>query len=572
MNEAVPFEAQAACAARAGGLVVEHAVNDVPFEAQAACAASCGKNRDISVLETILERGIEAAHEGQFLPIPLLLDAFSIAHFIHPQAPVCERGWGAPLPKLLLYDEWLHALRERLWKGGLCNGGNWAKDTFRPEQSPCSDWLDVVVEEWRNFANNGHDPAQWKKTLEQLQHSVDFKQTLLGAWSGERVQEPLAWEWLDVATPTQPPPNDANSAFRTYLSGIVRKEHKRAWVHENMGYGQIAFYLQTEDLEMTQEQRNRLRRLMIRPKTDTSEYKALPEGIAARGHFSLFTLTLGDYGFFKIANDSDLKLNSPEIGSPPKPARFSLRWLSSFEAVTQQWGLLDDRCAITRDAFLKGMLAVVLDDWRAALRAVPIRFRLCPRDTSNGPLDMGRGGKRWKSTVPEEGDGPAPDIVRTLFTRCTCVEAATRPCSWQCAPPSRHYGMASDPCEKSRGWCCGFMLLSDMPRFHFSPKEGAASPNECVWIGLGHATSESVSKLDHIVLIDDRSDQAPEFNGDMRHDGTIYAVGQRSACVELHPVISAYSPKNTTLSRNRQALRSACLDLAIAAAEFTFSG
>ena len=222
-------------------------------------------------------------------------------------------------------------------------------------------------------------------------------QTLTGtarfpAGSVDAAQDPSAvFEKGDLA-------GALRAAFEEARGGAAfaeRFDHATAWI-----------YAEAEDPELRPGQRAQIQELLRRWRQAMSPpfADAYEEPDPHYGAVTLATLTSGDYGLFKLVNQSDDRISTRPAALPPMTIHIHLCWLVGLGAVEAR--VTPAKTAgvkVSGASMAAGLTLLLLDDWRVALRRLPIRFhlhRLGPRQLWRGrgepEFELGRGGWRWR--------------------------------------------------------------------------------------------------------------------------------------------------------------------------------
>jgi hypothetical protein len=161
---------------------------------------------------------------------------------------------------------------------------------------------------------------------------------------------------------------------------------------------------------------------------------------------------------------------------------------------------------------LQGLVALLLDDWREALKELPISFYL-HRDMPNLAKDLiGWGGQRWKRAAGR-GIPPPAHAIAKLFER--------RPCT------SLRASLSGPDKSSENSWYCACLLARELNEFGFMQQAADDSSSRGpIWVGSSSSLPRCVS---HIILVD-------PSNG----TGSIYRVWQTPGFqqrLELHPLM-----------------------------------
>jgi hypothetical protein len=104
---------------------------------------------------------------------------------------------------------------------------------------------------------------------------------------------------------------------------------------------------------------------------------------------------------------------------------------------------------------LQGFSALLFDDWRCALRDLPVTFSA---HSGSEWDELGAGGSRWRPCASGVGAMPPPQAVRRFFRRC----------SWAALPKR---GLAWKTEATFVNWFCLVVLPEDLPEFRFDARQ-----------------------------------------------------------------------------------------------------
>lgn len=288
-----------------------------------------------------------------------------------------------------------------------------------------------------------------------------------------------------------------------YVKDLWRRFGEAAGSHhipERFDHHAAQLYMLARDPELLPEQRLLIQRLIFRRKQQISTplVSSWEEQDPNFGRWVLGTLCFGEYGEFKIANNNHPRLNNPPISVPPPHVEVHL-------CVGSDWVTAVNCSAVN------GFTALLLDDWRVALRPLDVSFhlhRLSPRLLNVGAF---RPGRRWrdlnvKSLPPARATGG-------LFLRPNYADLATDG-NWSVGPTA---------CDR-RSWWCVCLLENDLRSLGFSPtaSSGVTGQRSRSWFA---AVSRLPSQVDHVVVVP--PEPAP---------GALLRVRRMSDGVELEPV------------------------------------
>jgi len=126
----------------------------------------------------------------------------------------------------------------------------------------------------------------------------------------------------------------------------------------------------------------------------------------------------------------------------------------------------------------------VVDDWRSALRHLPVQFHLHRDGEDQGELNLGVGGPRWRGSGSRTGLPPA-HVVATLFKRNSLADLAAGEADW---------AVPTGSADNSYHYWFGFILASDLRSlgFHESSDFDGTTPG---WEGPPGRLPDCLSRL-----------------------------------------------------------------------------
>ena len=271
-------------------------------------------------------------------------------------------------------------------------------------------------------------------------------------------------------------PEPAASVLHSRCWELFRNHCGATHLHERFDHNAAAFYVRAEDPPISPEQKKNIRRLLFRRKMLISSplVTSWEEQDPYWGRWVLSTLCYEEYGEFKILNNNHPRLNNPPSTLPPRRAEVHLCWGAGFSGAADA-------------SALQAVVALLLDDWRSALRGFRIGFhmhRLSPLPQSRF---AGMAGPRWRDA--QRGSLPPQHVIGTCFRRPSYADIAL---DGKWAAAANIAGRQS--------WRCAFVLESDLHGLGFSP-EASAGIDGFTTGGWYASQSLLPSGLDHVIVV-----------------------------------------------------------------------
>jgi hypothetical protein len=509
----------------------------------AGCAASRGElfarldqrpataqtSRASQPVEAALELGTRAAQHGRVIPLMVLLDAWAV---------VCSgrsfdyltRGRRASSPiEMSQYDAWLKNFSHHARR---CFEQSYGSYFQRNIQSRADwDYLPLLMRVWPKNVGAEKNYWGWGEAYSKLLSDASARASIYSRWKSRRNQSAELWKQLWIA---EPKPQHKHSDYaQSGMLSLFSTESKVKHVYEQFDHAACWMFLETEDTRLLADQSRRIHRLRQRRKQFISMPLTLSyeEQDPHHGQTALVTLCYGKYGNFKIVNHSDPRISNPPASIPPNGIKLHLLWSSGYAGITKLHHVTIDKrdsqqgrdeeakpvaASSSEASTLQGLVALLLDDWRAALEDLPVSFYL-HRDRPNLKEDLiGWGGARWKKTTAKGIPLPA-HVIRRLFERrlCTTLKA-------ELSGPER---------ESEYDWYCACLLARDLKDFDFEQQvEQQDQPDstikkEAIWFGPANSLPGCVS---HVIVV-----ESPDG------EGNIYKVWRSLGAqepLELHPL------------------------------------
>ncbi len=460
--------------------------------ASAARAATDGALRTTEDVLTALDCGARAAEHGKAVPLHVLLDVRAWLTGPTGIRPPARAGAVAG------YDEWLRAVTRQ------------ARTKLAPSETSArsatpTDPLPVVLATWPPEAQ-GQESIAWMAAYRALASDPAAVDQILNEWRGSRVVAKRAWADLPKLAAAATVPASAAVAARWHESQCGDGEAK-GWLFESVDLDAARMYLDAEDPPVEADQARRIRRLRRRERA-WSQHP--PEGFEEPDMNARPTLAdlVQDSWEWKLVNGTFRGIGKPISSVPHQRLGIHVCWAHGL-------GSLDRG----ETPALRAVVALMIDDWRSALRDLPIVFLVHggQRAESVGQGILGRGGVRWKALATRDGAFPDRDVVANLFHRTTWTADAH-------SDPGRRK-LASTLRGRRRGaeWWCLVVLESDLPELGFTRRR----PQD-PWLGSDDLLPRHLGR---VVAIDTE-----------RSRGEIYRlargpVGERASAVALRPAI-----------------------------------
>jgi hypothetical protein len=448
----------------------------------AACALTSGAAQPLAAVAAALERGRRAAEHGGLLPLPVLLDAGAFLEFAGRE-PV--RRNSPPRARVQEYDKWLEEVRQRIAEAPRL----WSEpEDASPSPAPLGDGvlLPLLLSCWWGGKGTGTS-REWAEAYAALEASPERATQIHRAWSGLRSPD-QEWSWW----PGHPKKPSAEIAGHALLWSLfaAREPH----FPERFDHAAGDLYLCAERPSPLPDQMRRIQQLKLRRREpeQSPQMRTAEEQDPWCGRVPLAALVPDSFDevIHRIENHETPRLNSPQPNRHPRPVHVHLGWTAGFAALTREHGNLppgpEPRGRATEAATAAALTLLLLEDWRAALRGLPLRFHL-HRGAPAAPrsLDLGKGGARWWG-----GPLPPDGVVTAVFERPSLVQAASARPGWE---------SASMPVT---GWLCGCVAESDLPEMGFQ-----LSPRIRLWTAPRVSPSGSGKPLlpagmTHLIVLD----------------------------------------------------------------------
>lgn len=262
---------------------------------------------------------------------------------------------------------------------------------------------------------------------------------------------------------------------------------------ENFDHQAAHLWLGATDPPVLADQSSIIQRLLERRRATISTplVTSYEEQDPHFGHWLLDVLAYEDYGEFKLVNNSYVHLNRPPVTLPPREHSIHICWGLGWHGATQA---APGKTAVENEfqerawnkappgSVLQVVTLLLIDDWRHALRRLPVTFDLHRMNPLASSVSLRKGGKRWRLGEPKLPPGP---VVEALFRR---ANSALTLGAW---------GLPVD--RSSKSWWCALLFEADLPRLGF--KQSAASIVSDHRHSWNAAHSRLPKMIDHVLAV-----------------------------------------------------------------------
>ena len=455
---------------------------------RAVCAVTCG-NRDI--LDSALEWGELASRDGHPIELPILLDAAVILGAVHGRRNGVRWRSDDRYEAAREYGDWIRGMcRQARDYVGIGAGNNRSILPYLMHVSP--------------RPTDGRPVEVWSKAYGLLRESEELRHKILSAWRPGSRSSRDQWAWWKKSRLTE----DASpSGLWSRFSGVAGLE----WLHESVDHIAAEVYLRSKGTKPTLSQSLLIQRLLKRRREMVSHpmTTSYTEQDPYHGATTLATLAMGDYGLFKIANRSAVWISEPPSTKPPRPMNIHLCWTHAYPGLCDKSALalplplppdgwngnseeikLGPAVDCSHASILQGIVALLIDDWRSALRKLPLHYHLYRGPSADKGLPLGKGGPRWRNPCCFSSLPPS-NAVEYLFHRPSHVDLANK-AEWEL--PAR----ATD---SRANWWCGCALLSDLRELGFERRRDTivGYKDRGYWAGPLQCLHRCIS---HLIVVD----------------------------------------------------------------------
>lgn len=388
--------------------------------ASAALAATDGSQFNESTVREALDWGLRAARLGRGLPLPVLLDSRAV--FLKPwPAPEVLRGDDSHRPPTAAkYDDWLRSFRREVRRLLRALGTDSRKEQIHWEPI---DALPLLLAAWPHQITTDVDLVDWSEAYSALVDESSAIRHIHEVWQSRRELSHGYRDSIFPGTPEYRPLEDADRKVCWMWSRFALQNYDVGLMPETFDHAAAQFYLEADDPPIVPDQLARLRNLLRRSRHYISQPFTIgyEEQDPNYGAVALVTLTWEEYGEFKIVNDTHLRITKPPATPIPQQVNIHLCWANGHAGLMQ---LPDTQTGIephgrqttppSEASILQGVVALLLEDLRYALRKLPVKFYIHRGAESDA---LGRGGTRWKTQL-HRGEGLPPSrMIDRLFAR-----------------------------------------------------------------------------------------------------------------------------------------------------------
>jgi hypothetical protein len=431
----------------------------------AACSAISGESKK-SVMDA-LERGRYAAQHGCCLPLPPLLDIWSI---LDSPSQISGR-YGKRNQEAVSYDEWL---ADFCWN--ICR-----RYLLEKEREYC---LPLLLNVWPYQNDSSNDFNKWEKTYNELLFDENSIGEICGYWSNGRNFETELWrKWWP--NNIQEVNNEKERIKAAIMWSHFTSANGNKFVHEQFNHHAAEFYINADDFQPLSDQNRRIKKL-IRQKRENINPETTSYEIQTRyyGQIMLQTLCYGVYGEFKIVNRSDPKIGTPPTNFPRRKLHVHLCWANGYTGIDTS---VIYKTNTDSGSILQGLMGLLIDDWREKLKDLPMYYHLHRAWPSPMSVDIEKGGRKWNNLG--KFSMPPANVTNILFRRNTYIDLS-RKMKWD---------IKSDKLSNNSGWWCACVLSCDLPELGFIQTNQDGIIGQSIWKGNDSVLPEYIS---HVMVID----------------------------------------------------------------------
>jgi hypothetical protein len=456
-----------------------------------------------TVIRTALSDGLWAAKHGCGIPLPLLLDANAILYTQSARLPIFRNKpaqWPAELDS---YDRWLLGLHRIVQKSNLACEHN---------------VLPLLVDGWS--ANQPKLPAlgDWIHAYTTLQNKPTVIQDISKLWLAPRSGKPELWrEWLPSPPRQIVLKKKWDHAHHPVGKHSLDEDKQRTspwywsnyatataldWLHESFDHPAARMYAEAKDVPLLPDQQQRIERLIRQRRQSGGDYTrdSREEQNPYFGEPPLDVLTKDEEELIRWLVERRHGIAGPPSTQPPPAIYVHLCLINAFAGIHQvvappklQPGEPPQQQASnsqTAASTLQGIAALIVDDWRFALRNLEqVEFFVHRGEPDFAEDTIGGGGERWKNDNRTSSFVPPPAVTVKFFQRRKWTDINLRALVW----PN---GIGNlDPFA----WWCLCVLKDDLPDLGFHAQIPAGGDFQIRWTAKASALPACIS---HIILLD----------------------------------------------------------------------
>lgn len=416
----------------------EHIINSAKFTVtNGDCLL---EEMSLAAVRLALAQGVNAARYGRVLPLPLLLDLQAVLAF--------PPGSWAAFRRALepnSYLDWLQKFSDVV-QHLLINSVEDNRNMLRVRERVRRAHLPLLCQAWSKDKQD--DLVAWADAYLELHQDADAVQQIQNNWCSAQNGNASYWRTWFPASRAEMTFSPSAAMWAAFQIGDKEAE----WLHERFDHEAAALYLSTEDPPLATHQHRLIQDLQYRRQTmDRRPPESIQEPVLV-GTISLSTLTLETEQIaHKIINNNDFRIGELSPTIPDEPVHVHLYYANTYASLVRNANNPADAST------LQGFVALLLDDWRQALRYLPVHFHLhSSAPAAEGSGYLGRGGLRWKTRVNALDSLPPAAMVTRLFARqdWTQLEAAKA-------------RLSQDQMCGKNDWRCMCVLASDLPKLGF---------------------------------------------------------------------------------------------------------
>ncbi len=419
--------------------------------ASAGCCAMKRPPKDgHNAVRRAVEVGKEAAHRDHALPLAVLLDMEALLRGNFQPAEIGNRGGVKGSPHAQAYNDKLREIYRQALK---------ILDQRRADDKhPYVDYLPLLLERWPRQKAFTCSMPELRKHYDEL-FSEEDHQKILAKWGAPRSWDPI---WNDIlpepkpaAKPDDNPAAKPDAAARPPIAGTLLSQvstaNRGSDAHDRASSA-AQLYVDADDWEIWPDQIRRIRRLkqtfskiwepVQRTPEDLDPFIGLiPYSVLARKPDIQVESDIVNRNFYKI--------NDPSVPMPPPNFNIHLCVLVGYASsgATHNWvksaerqryaaaelslnGTVSGGAAPRKNGFhtfastAQGLTALLLDDWREALRGMRVRFFLhrawTRTDAPEADANVAwKPGVRWKDHLHVDDALLPAEFAGRLFRRYT---------------------------------------------------------------------------------------------------------------------------------------------------------